>query len=180
MQPVDTSRGSWLGHLTKLATPVLTALANERLRATMSVEQKPTIDRTGCSHLEAFGRLMAGMAPWLESGTDEPGRAEMTELAQKALHHAVNPGSKDFCNFTTGGQPLLDHLLAVGRRHHRVPVTLEHHQRRHRRQPWRGRSTPIRVRPRSPCARGSCWSRDSIAPGPRRALSRRSTPSARC
>src|SRR4051812_27464980 len=96
----DTSRQSWLAHLTKLANPVLTNLANGTLRQNMPVECKPDRDRRSCSHLEAFGRLMAGISPWLESDAVESDRARLADLAQKALHNAVNPISSDFMNWT--------------------------------------------------------------------------------
>jgi hypothetical protein len=104
----DTSRQSWLAHLTNLATPILTNLANETLRQNMPVECKPDRDRRNCSHLEAFGRLMAGISPWLESNSNEPRRAELADLDQKSLHNAVNPNCKDFMNWTDDFQPLVD------------------------------------------------------------------------
>src|SRR5690348_10310496 len=56
--------------LTKIADPVLDALSKNQLRAKMPVEGKTGDKRKYCSHLEAFGRLLDGMAPWLELGPD--------------------------------------------------------------------------------------------------------------
>jgi hypothetical protein len=79
----------------------------------MPVETLPGLEqRRKVTHLEAFGRLMAGMAPWLELGEDgsEEGklRRRYVELAVKSLANAVDPGSADFMNFTEGSQPLVD------------------------------------------------------------------------
>lgn len=108
----DTDRAFWLNHLDKLAKPVLNNLAANTLKATMPVEGK-TADRPEVTHLEAFGRLMTGIGPWLNL-TEIADTAERNlqqkyfELAGKALHNATNPAAKDYLNFTKGGQPLVD------------------------------------------------------------------------
>jgi len=99
-----------LGVLTRIADPVLTALSEGQLKARMPVEGRP--ERAGCTHLEALGRLMAGIAPWLElgPGATEEGklRAHYIGLAVKANAHAVDPQSPDYMNFNRDGQPLVD------------------------------------------------------------------------
>jgi hypothetical protein len=105
-------RASWVGHMQKLADPVLNNLAAETLKARMPVEQAPGAKRESVTHLEALGRLIAGMAPWLElapDNTDEGRlRARYAELARRAIDRAVDPASKDFLNFTRERQPLVD------------------------------------------------------------------------
>ncbi len=62
--------------------------------------------------LEAFGRTLSGIAPWLALGADDTPegrlRARYITLSNKALVHATDPQSPDFMNFTKGGQPLVD------------------------------------------------------------------------
>ena len=105
-------RGVWVGHLQKLSDPVLTNLAGETLKARMPVEQAAGAKREGVTHLEALGRLVAGIAPWLELPADasEEGRlrARYADLARRAIDRAVDPASKDFLNFTRERQPLVD------------------------------------------------------------------------
>lgn len=106
-------RDYWLQTLLKVATPVLTALAQGRLKATMPVESAPGQEegRRRVSHLEALGRTLAGFAPWLEhpaTGAEKVQQQQYAELARKAIVNAVNPQSADFLNFTQGGQPLVD------------------------------------------------------------------------
>ncbi len=107
-------RDYWTGVLRKLADPVLQALSRQQLRKTMPVETLPgsNSDRRRFTHLEAFGRLMTGIAPWLELGEDGTAegkiRAGYIELARKSLTVAVDPKSPDFLNFNKGRQPLVD------------------------------------------------------------------------
>lgn len=142
MRPPST-RSQWLGYLTKVATPPLEALASGTLRASMPVEVSSGADKGRAqerhlfSHLEAIGRTITGIAPWLElwqhasgaaagsgsctdSGSDDstgPG-AELKEEAQQAAHftdlvhrglaHALDPLSADHLSFNDGTQPLVD------------------------------------------------------------------------
>jgi hypothetical protein len=122
--PVET-RASWIARLTKIADPVLTHLANGTLKAQMPCEAAAGVEaaRRKFTHLEAFGRLLAGLAPWLElsattatlstttssSPADEDrARTRYADLARRALISATTPGSPDFLNFSDGGQALVD------------------------------------------------------------------------
>jgi hypothetical protein len=105
-------RAVWVSTLRRIADPVLTNLANETLKLRMPVEQLPDARREPVTHLEAIGRLAAGLAPWIELGADdtEEGRqrGKYADLTRRAIDRAVDPSSKDFLNFTQGGQPLVD------------------------------------------------------------------------
>ena len=108
------SREYWMSVMKKIASPVLSSLSNENLRNEMPVECKPgsSDNRRSVTHLEAFGRLMAGISPWLELGEERTGegrlRKEYIDLVHKCLAVSVNPESPDYMNFTRGGQPLVD------------------------------------------------------------------------
>jgi hypothetical protein len=112
-KPAATSdRDLWVGVTRRLADPVLENLANGTLKARMPVEQAAGADRKNVTHLEALGRLIAGIAPWLElpvDGTPE-GQLRRTygDLARRAIARAVDPASPDYLNFNKGGQPLVD------------------------------------------------------------------------
>jgi hypothetical protein len=106
-------RAYWSGIASKLGTPVLDALAQRKLKATMPVESHPTSkDRPQYTHLEALGRVLAGLAPWLELGGDASSegleRARLIALAQSAIDSGTDPASPDFLNFSKGRQPLVD------------------------------------------------------------------------
>ena len=105
------TRAYWVSVLIKIANPVLENLSKEQLRVNMPVictEPK----RKDVAHLEAFGRTLAGLAPWLELGADNTTegklRAKYIQLTRKALAVAVNPSSPDFLNFSKQAQPLVD------------------------------------------------------------------------
>ncbi|GAB3015103.1 DUF2264 domain-containing protein [Spirosoma pulveris] len=111
----NEDRAYWLQTLLKVVDPVLTALAQNRLKASMPVESAPGQQpgRLIVSHLEALGRTMAGLAPWLELSADDDVqesllRQRYLDLSRQAIANGVNPKSPDYLNFTKGGQPLVD------------------------------------------------------------------------
>jgi hypothetical protein len=99
----------WLRVLEKVARPVLSSLAKRQLKARMPVEGK-IADRPEYTHLEALGRTLTGIAPWLElkQAADDPLRTELAGLARQAIDSATDPGSPDYCNFDRGSQPVVD------------------------------------------------------------------------
>jgi hypothetical protein len=110
----DDDRAYWLGTLRRIADPVLTSVAEGRLKRAMPVERSPGggADRDEVSHLEAVGRLLTGIAPWLELGADATPegalRGRYADLARRGVANAVDPRSPDYLNFTRGRQPLVD------------------------------------------------------------------------
>jgi hypothetical protein len=105
-------RSYWIGVMTRVASPVLENLARHELKKNMPVEAANPADRAKYTHLEAFGRLLDGLAPWLAAQKlNEPESKQQQKfigLAQACLDAATDPGSPDFMNFTRGGQPLVD------------------------------------------------------------------------
>ncbi|MBP9899323.1 MAG: DUF2264 domain-containing protein, partial [Gemmatimonadales bacterium] len=107
-------RARWVAVATRMADPLLGALARGELKARMPVEAVAgaEADRRKVTHLEGFGRLLAGLSPWLEqrlpSGDEERSRARLASLAQQGMEAATNPSSPDRMNFTDGAQPLVD------------------------------------------------------------------------
>jgi hypothetical protein len=105
-------RAIWIGHMRKLADPVLKNLAAGTLKARMPVEQAAGANRQNVTHLEALGRLLAGLAPWIELAADTSAegrlRSEYADLARRSIARAVDPSSPDFLNFTRERQPLVD------------------------------------------------------------------------
>ncbi|NTS41873.1 DUF2264 domain-containing protein [Flavisolibacter sp. BT320] len=108
-------RKLWLAYMDKLARPVFENLAAEKLKQNMLVVLSKKIDnkesRTKAAYLEAFGRTLSGIAPWLngEGGTGEEValRKQYRQWAVKSVANAVNPASKDYLTWA-GGQPLVD------------------------------------------------------------------------
>lgn len=108
------SREYWVSILTKISDPVLSSLSTETLRINMPVEciLSEKESRREVSHLEAFGRLITGISPWLELGGDNSGegklRKKYIDVTHKCISVSVNPRSADYMNFTKGGQSLVD------------------------------------------------------------------------
>lgn len=105
-------REMWVRTLQRIADPVLNNLANRTLKARMPVEQAAGANRAGVTHLEALGRLLAGIAPWIELPPDDTAegrlRRQYAALARRAIASAVDPASADYMNFTRDRQPLVD------------------------------------------------------------------------
>ena len=108
------NRRYWVKQLTRIAAPVLENLAAGTLKKNMPFESL-SIDplRREVSHLEAVGRTICGIAPWLELGPDdtEEGklRTHYIELVVKGIKNAVNPQSSDHLVFDNRHtQPLVD------------------------------------------------------------------------
>ncbi|UAB84251.1 DUF2264 domain-containing protein [Zunongwangia sp. SCSIO 43204] len=107
-------REFYVNSLVRIADPVLSNLAKGKLKENMPIERSLGAwdDRTHVTYLEAFGRTLSGIAPWLELGPDDTKegkiRKKYIELAQKAIDKATDPESADFMNFNKDRQPLVD------------------------------------------------------------------------
>lgn len=103
-----------LGLLEKMATPVLGLMSEGRLQREWKPAVSPTWDgrdpRVG--YLEAFGRLIDGIAPWLAlpDTSDAEGRLRrrLREQALRSYVHAVDPKSPDRLLWEGHGQALVD------------------------------------------------------------------------
>jgi hypothetical protein len=110
----STERTYWISVLKRLADPILMNLAEQRLKERMPVEAAVGLkaERQDYTELEAFGRLLSGIAPWLELEATTGDEGELQDkyrtLAHRGLDAATDPRSRDFMNFTKGGQPLVD------------------------------------------------------------------------
>jgi hypothetical protein len=97
--------------LDRIARPVMESLAGGKLKQRIPLD-KGEESRREYTCLEAFGRTMAGISPWLALGPDDSPegrlRADYIELSRRAMIHATDPQSPDYMNFTKGGQPLVD------------------------------------------------------------------------
>lgn len=106
-------REYWLRQLRRLADPVLDALRRRELRQSMPLES--SVDRSDCSHMEAFGRLLCGLAPWLELESDDTAegalRRRYAQVALEAIAAAVDPASPDYLWAPPGELQPPDQLL---------------------------------------------------------------------
>ena len=114
-QEDDSIRLQWLEYMDKLARPVLSNLAENKLKEQMPVVLSETIDdpvqRKQVAYLEAFARTLCGISPWLngEGGSDKEValREQYRKWTLKGIANAVDPEKKDYMLWS-GYQPLVD------------------------------------------------------------------------
>jgi len=115
------SRGEWLAMLDRTCRPLFSALAERKLKQVMPVEAYAGEQqhRRQTTYLEALGRALAGIAPWLEHGSDngQEGllRRQYIDWSLAAIASAVDKRSPDYMDFGGDRQTIVDTaFLAVG------------------------------------------------------------------
>ena len=112
----QNDREYWLSEMDKMVRPVLKSLAADSLRMLMpqvtSIHVDNKTQRIEVQYLEVLGRVLSGIAPWLqlEGGTEK--EVKLRELYRqwtiKGLSNALDSNAKDFMRFDLGGQQLVD------------------------------------------------------------------------
>ena len=110
----QTDRQYWCSLAYKMAQPVLENMAKGELQKNMQTEFSPSFDNRNRKvvYMETFGRLMAGIAPWLTLPDDNTAegiqRRQLREWALVAYKNAVDPQSPDYLCWGVSGQNLVD------------------------------------------------------------------------
>lgn len=115
-RPVDGAedRAYALELLRRMALPILSRMSRGQLQHQWQPELSPTWDGRNpkVAYLEAFGRLIDGIAPWLALSDDESSEGRLRhQLRAQALQcyaHSVDPKSPDYLLWQAEGQPLVD------------------------------------------------------------------------
>ena len=111
--PAD-DRAYMTGLLSKIAAPVLSNMSQGKLKSAFKMELSPTWDGRdqGVAYLECFGRLISGLAPWLNLAEDDTPEGKLrktfTEQALASYTHSVDPASPDYLLWRGPGQALVD------------------------------------------------------------------------
>ncbi len=109
-----TDREYWCELAYKMAQPVLENMAKGELQKNMKTEFSPSFDKRNrkVAYMETFGRLMAGIAPWLTLPDDDTAegqqRRQLRQWALAAYKNAVDPDSPDYLLWRSEGQTLVD------------------------------------------------------------------------
>ncbi len=112
--PPDTDRAYWANLCYKISSPVLSNMSKGELKKNMPLELSPQWDKrdVDVAYMEAFGRLMAGIAPWLalpdDNTAESKQREQLREWALKSYAHAVDPNSPDYLGWHGHNQALVD------------------------------------------------------------------------
>lgn len=106
-------RNYWLKCMLKIAEPVLKNCAEDTLHKKMPLSGSNIEVTKMYAHLEALGRTILGISPWLQSDSvssveEERQKQKYRDWARKSIANAVNPASLDYMNWDKGDQPLVD------------------------------------------------------------------------
>lgn len=107
-------RASWVAMLDRICRPLFEALSERRLKKVMPVEAYAGEQqhRRQTTYLEALGRTLAGIAPWLEDGATTGAEGQLRErycvLARDAITSAVDKESRDYMDFGGDRQTIVD------------------------------------------------------------------------
>ncbi|MBQ9224017.1 MAG: DUF2264 domain-containing protein [Prevotella sp.] len=110
----QTDREYWCQLAYQLARPVLENMSKGTLQKNMQTEFSPSFDNRNRKvvYMETFGRLMAGIAPWLTLADDDTAegaqRKQLREWALQSYKNAVDPESPDYLCWGVTGQNLVD------------------------------------------------------------------------
>ena len=110
----QTDREYWCQTAWRMAQPVLENMAKGELQKQMQTEFSPSFDKRNRKvvYMETFGRLMAGIAPWLALPDDDSAegqqRRQLREWALASYRNAVDPASADYLCWGISGQNLVD------------------------------------------------------------------------
>ncbi len=116
-----SDREYWCEQAYKMAQPVLENMAKGELQKNMQTEFSPSFDNRNRKvvYMETFGRLMAGIAPWLalpdsvfgSSAAEQKELAQVRQLREWAMasyKNSVDPESPDYLCWGVAGQNLVD------------------------------------------------------------------------
>ena len=113
-KPKQSDREYWTSQAYKMAQPVLENMAQGKLQQNMLTEFSPSFDNRNRKvvYMETFGRLMAGIAPWLalpdDATAESKQRKQLREWALASYRNAVDPTSPDYLCWGVSGQNLVD------------------------------------------------------------------------
>ena len=110
----QSDRAYWTAQAYMMAQPVLENMAKGELQKNMQTEFSPSFDNRNRKvvYMETFGRLMAGIAPWLTLPDDDTAegqqRKQLREWALASYRNSVDPESPDYLCWGVAGQNLVD------------------------------------------------------------------------
>lgn len=110
----STDRSYWVKLLHDISKPVLENMSCNQLRKNMQVECSPVWDgrSKNVAYMEAFGRTVAGISPWLNLPDDESWegllRKKTREWCLSCYQNAVDTHAPDYLEWDRESQALVD------------------------------------------------------------------------
>lgn len=113
---INADRKVWLQKMDEMAAPVLSSLAADSLRIRMPKVTSLRVDnkenRIKVQYLEVVGRVLSGIAPWLQLEGGEPAEIALREKYRgwviKGLRNSLDSSARDFLRYDLNGQQLVD------------------------------------------------------------------------
>lgn len=124
-----SDREYWVDLMCKISEPILSNMSKGELKKNMTLELSPTWDgrNKDVTYAEAFGRLMAGIAPWFNLPDDDTPegkrRKQFRSWALSSYKNAVDPESPDYLLWKGASQTLVD-AAYIANSFIRAPKTL--------------------------------------------------------
>jgi hypothetical protein len=114
--PPVSDRAFWLAEMDKMARPVLSSLAHDSLRIAMpnvvSIRTDNRDQRLQVQYVEVLGRVLSGIAPWLQGEGGSVGEVALRNQYRKwvlqGLSNALDSTTRDYMRFDIAGQQLVD------------------------------------------------------------------------
>ena len=111
-----SDRQLWLYEMDKMVRPVMSGLANDSLKILMPKETSIRVDdkqsRIKVQYLEVLGRVLSGIAPWLQQEGGSKSEVELRNLYRKwalqGIRNSLDSTAKDFMRYDIAGQQLVD------------------------------------------------------------------------
>lgn len=108
----NSVRREWLDAMIRIMDPVLTHFAAGDIKEVMPIYGSEPENKDTCTYLEALGRTLCGVAPWLElpglSGEERELQEKYRVLARKAILRITDPKDPAATDFTVNMQILVD------------------------------------------------------------------------
>lgn len=109
-------RAFWLQEMDRMARPIIYNLAQDSLRIAMPKVTSQNVDnrehRISVQYLEVLGRVLCGIAPWIQSEGGSDAEVSLREKYRawtiRGMEHALDSSANDFLRFDIGGQQLVD------------------------------------------------------------------------
>ena len=122
-QASKSDRTIWLSKMDEMVAPVLSSLAADSLRLNMPKVTSQRVDnkenRIKVQYLEVLGRVLSGIAPWIQLEGGNPEEVRLREKYRiwviKGLRNSLDSTAKDFMRYDLNGQQLVDaSFVALG------------------------------------------------------------------
>lgn len=95
-------RAYWIALISKMASPILENISKDEFQKNMPMVLSPSYDNRNpkVGYMEAFARLLAGMAPWFNLPDDQTKegqlRSRLRKQAVAGIDNCTNPNAADY------------------------------------------------------------------------------------